>query len=172
MPSSSCVVKPLPFSLHVFLVQPNVTLWRPLFTFPFWLIALAAECIVLDGFQHSLWSLFPVLYLLAWKQLKKCRCFFIEWAGRHSVYRFSLLLGFSPCSVALKVSSGLQYKVFFLSTSFKQSKVDVRQFLQFVFGSLCLCELAFLICKIKKVHVFLTPKNFVFRSLEKGAVCL
>lgn len=139
MPSSSCVVKPLPFSLHVFLVQPNVTLWRPLFTFPFWLIALAAECIVLDGFQHSLWSLFPVLYLLAWKQLKKCRCFFTEWAGRCSVYRSSLLLGFSPYSVALKVSSTLQYK--FLCFFFFQqvlNSVDVHQFLQHVFGSLSL----------------------------------
>lgn len=120
IPSSSCVVKPLPFSLHVFLVQPNVTLWRPLFTFPFWLIALAVECIVLDGFQHSLWSLFPVLYLLAWKQLKKCRCFFHRVSWEMFYLQIQFATSFSPYSVALKISSRLQCKVFFLSTSFKQ----------------------------------------------------
>jgi len=45
---------------------------------------------------------------------------------------------FSPYSVALKISSRLQCKVFFLSTSFKQSEVDVHQLLQHVFGSLSL----------------------------------
>lgn len=105
MPSSSCVVEPLPFSLHVFLVQPYVALWRPLFTFPFWLAALAAECIVLDGCQHTLWSVFPVLYLMTWKQLKKHRCFSVGWAGRCSVYRSNLLVGFLPFSVAFKISS-------------------------------------------------------------------
>lgn len=65
---------------------------------------------------QSLWSVFPVLYLMAWKQLKKHRCFFVGWAGRCSVYRSNLLLGFSPFSVALKISSieTAEYERFFL----------------------------------------------------------
>ena len=123
MPSKPCVVEPLPFSLHVFLVEPHVALWRPLFTFPFWLITLACRVPCFGWLSaQSLWSVFPVLYLLAWKQLKKCRCFSVEWAGRYSVYRSNLLLGFALFSVAFKIrtSETVEYGSSF--TSHKQSK--------------------------------------------------
>lgn len=172
MPSSSCVVEPLPFSLHVFLVQPYVALWRPLFTFPFWLAALAAECIVLDGCQHTLWSVFPVLYLMTWKQLKKHRCFSVGWAGRCSVYRSNLLVGFLPFSVAFEISSieTTEYgRLFFFVCFFascKQSKeVDMHQLFQHVFGSPSLCILAFLLCKEKKYWYLL---SLFLRTLGSG----
>lgn len=150
MPSKACVVEPPSFSLHVFLVQPHVALWRTLFTFPFWLIALAAECIVLDGCQQwSLWSVFPVLYLLAWKELKKHRCFSVEWAGRHCMCRSNLLLGFFPSSVAFKLRTNETVEFETCFTSHKQS-LDIgmhRLFQPIESSEVPVCVFAFLICK-------------------------
>lgn len=103
MPSKSCMVEPLPFSLVCFPGPAPCCSVDACACFPF--LAHCPGCRVhCFGWLStvSLWSVFLVLlYLLAWKQLEKCRCFAVEQAGRCSMYRSSVLVGYFPflCSL-------------------------------------------------------------------------